>query len=360
MTANQPRVLHVLGVTLVSAAFFVALAVVTGSADHFRFYRPINAGSRYAATQELLPGQVVRHGDGYDGQFYFYIAQDPLLRDPWTAASLDNSIRYRRILYPLLAFSLSLGDRTRLPYALIAINVAALTALVAILGATARRNGVTPWSALIVTLNVGIWLPLLGDLTEPLQCALLAAAFFADSALLIWASGLAKEITLVTMATQTLQHLYHRRLRRAAAYGAALVTTIVWGVLVNHLVQGRESTLFGALLNPPGAPFIQLAETWRQGAVREVLLVPAVATALLGVIRIVWQRDPAALAAAAYLLVALAAGNDTWTDPEAYFRVMVAGVVLMFMSWTGARDRLGGWALGLGAVEGLLVLPALL
>lgn len=360
MLARPPRILHLIGVVAVSAAFFGGLALLTGAKDGFRYLTPINAGSKFADPRELLPGQHLRSGDGYDGQFTFYIAEDLLLRQPYTTHSLDNSLRYRRILYPLLAWAGSLGDPLRIPAALVGINVLAATLTVWILAVAARRAGTNPWLTLLVTINVGTWLPLLGDLTEPLQCALLAAGFLTDSALLLFLSGLAKETTAVTMLTQALAHARSGHFGRAARYVVALALTAVWALAVSHVVQARESTLGGHFLDPIGAPFIQIVQTWAGGPARGILLVPAVATAVIGVVRVAWHRDPASVAAAAYLLVALAAGNDTWVDPEAYFRVMIGGIVVLFLSWIVARDRLGMAALLLGAAEGALVLPALL
>ena len=46
---------------------------------------------------------------GYDGQFYHYIAHDPLMRSDLKTYVDDPRMRYRRILIPLLAYALALG-----------------------------------------------------------------------------------------------------------------------------------------------------------------------------------------------------------------------------------------------------------
>ena len=50
---------------------------------------------------------------GYDGQFFHYMAHDPLLRSDLKTYFDDPRLRYRRILIPLLAYGLAFG-RTRL------------------------------------------------------------------------------------------------------------------------------------------------------------------------------------------------------------------------------------------------------
>ncbi|HUI55159.1 MAG TPA: hypothetical protein VLY04_09315, partial [Bryobacteraceae bacterium] len=49
---------------------------------------------------------------GYDGQFYHYIAHDPLMRTNLAAAVDNPRFRYRRILVPALAYCLALGRTT--------------------------------------------------------------------------------------------------------------------------------------------------------------------------------------------------------------------------------------------------------
>ncbi len=136
-------------------AAYVALALHAGAADGYRFLGPIRIGP-YASASQLPPGATSDPNGGYDGQFYFYIAQDPFLSRPATAASLDSSFRYRRILYPLTAWAFSLGRRDLLPLVLIALNVVAGALLIGLLAASATRHRRSPWWALVVGLSAGV------------------------------------------------------------------------------------------------------------------------------------------------------------------------------------------------------------
>src|SRR5947209_4900533 len=50
------------------------------------------------------------NGVGYDGRFNYYIARDPLLHSGPPTYFDDAAYRYQRILYPLLAAVLALGQ----------------------------------------------------------------------------------------------------------------------------------------------------------------------------------------------------------------------------------------------------------
>lgn len=317
----------------------------------------IAAGSDYANPGVLLPGQPVLHGRGYDGQFYFYIAQDPLLRSPATRAALDNTFRVRRILYPLLAWALSLGQRPALPYLLALVNLLAATGLVAVAARRAAAAGRGPWSVLLLAVYPGVWIPLLLDLTEPLQLLLLALGVVLASAPALFLAALAKETAGIALATEAARHAAARRWRPAAAHAALAALFVAWALFIHAAVSGVSHNDLGAFfLDPPGAPFRLLAG----GGLPAVVLLPAVAVSVLAVARLAVSRDAATLAAAGYALLALGAGNDTWLDPAAYFRVTAGALVLTYLGWTATGDRLGLAALLTGAAAAALALPAIL
>jgi len=107
---------------------------------------------------------------GYDGQFAYYIAVDPL----GAAARLDDpAYRYQRILYPFLARLLALGRPAWVPWTLLFINVVSISVTTELVGRMLARGGVSPYLALLVPLWLGEIFALRADLNEPL-CFLLA------------------------------------------------------------------------------------------------------------------------------------------------------------------------------------------
>lgn len=290
---------------------------------------------------------------GYDGQFYFAIAHDPFLRNADTAASLDDSLRFRRILYPLAAWMVSAGRASLLPYSLVLVNVLAGAALIAVLAAMAIRLRLSPWWALLVGLFGGVWMPIARDLTEPLQLLFLAIGMSAGSAIALLLASLAKETAVVALVTETLRTLRARLWRRAGAFGLAALAVVGWALFVRFFVSGpHESSIFAQFLRPPGAPLIVLVQTLPTEPIRSILIAGGLAICLLVVVRLARVRDGAAWAAAAYAAVELGAGAESWHDPVDFYRQMAGAVVLVFVSWAQARDRLGFAVLWLGALTG--------
>src|SRR6187551_3119429 len=89
-----PLAVVVLGYTLI--------VFVTLRAFDFNPSGPIRIGTLLPAERFWAEGVRVEPGVGYDGQWFFYIAHDPLLRVPDPESFLDlPAYRYARILYPL-------------------------------------------------------------------------------------------------------------------------------------------------------------------------------------------------------------------------------------------------------------------
>jgi len=111
--------------------------------------------------------------NGYDGQFYLYIAQHPLHAVPF----LDlPSIRLQRIFFPLLIDLAALGQRPLMPYAMLLLNWLAVGGGTLLVARLLQRWGRSPWFALSYALAAGIPVALQFDTPEPLAFALVALA----------------------------------------------------------------------------------------------------------------------------------------------------------------------------------------
>lgn len=107
-----------------------------------------------------------RHGDG---RAYHDFAVDPA----GTAREYDR-MRTARILYPMLARGLALGRTELVPWALLAINVAAIVGGTEIVHRLLAARGLPVWAALGYGAWAGLGLALLHGTAEPLAylCAL--------------------------------------------------------------------------------------------------------------------------------------------------------------------------------------------
>jgi hypothetical protein len=148
---------------------------------------------------------------GYDGQFAYQIAIDPIGAIPF----LDvPAYRFQRILYPLVARLISLGNPLVIPWMLIFLNIASL-----VLGTLATEkilldHDQSRWFALVYGLFAGQLLSLRADLTEPFAFMLVQwGVLFFDrkkfgwSGLLFALSALTRELTLLFPAACALSLL---------------------------------------------------------------------------------------------------------------------------------------------------------
>jgi hypothetical protein len=117
--------------------------------------------------------RVTNDSGGYDSQFFYYLAMDPVNARYYMDA---NTYRYTRILYPMAARALALGRPGLIPYMLIIVNWLALAGGTTALAAWLRRKRVSPWFALVYGLYPGLFFGLQRDLSEPLAYGLVALA----------------------------------------------------------------------------------------------------------------------------------------------------------------------------------------
>ncbi len=151
-----------------------------------------------------LDGYVASRSGGYDGQFSFYIAALPRRARGY----LDiPSLRYTRIVQPMLARALSHGDQEVLPFVLVLINWMSAGAGTLLLAVWLSRRGASPWLALLYGLFPGMLVALQRDTAEPLAYALVLAGLvlldrpgrgrLVGAGLVFGLSGLTKQTTLV-------------------------------------------------------------------------------------------------------------------------------------------------------------------
>ena len=174
---------------------------------------------------------------GYDGQFAYQIAKDPARAAPY----LDvPAYRYQRILYPILAHILSLGNIILIPWILILINIISL-----ILGTVATEkiltdHGYSKWYALTYGAFAGLLLSLRLDLTEPLAFALVQWGVLFFDRRHLWRSlpffvlaALTRELTLFFAAACAMSLLANKNYRIGVLWGlGAIIPFGLWQVFL--------------------------------------------------------------------------------------------------------------------------------
>jgi hypothetical protein len=203
----------------------------------------IVAGQDFVAPELLPPDAYVFPQTGYDGQFVFYIAQDPLLRG--TAASrgaqtsphVDHiAYRYQRILLPALGWLSSWGHPRILEWTLPLINILAVLGAGFLLARFLSARGRTPWLSLVYMLSLGVLAGVVNDLADPLAASLFVAAtvwWLEDrqwpAILALSGCLLARELYLIPVAAVVALELLRRR-RRGLQWLIPLGVYAVWQV----------------------------------------------------------------------------------------------------------------------------------
>ena len=217
----------------------------------------------------------IGHGpnQGYDGQFTYLIAIDPSPAAVVQAIAVERAdvpaYRYQRILLPLLARLVGLGQPALIAWAIPLLNLAAQAVGTALVAQLLTDLGVSPWYALVYGLWPGLAVAIRADLVEPLSYALVAAAYWADRRDRPWlAAGLlglalfAKETAALFLAAQLAAALLGRDRRRLIALAALTAAPFAVWQLALRALFGAFGVGSGGYL---GTPFevVPFMGVWR-------------------------------------------------------------------------------------------------
>jgi len=213
-------------ITAIVCLIFVGLVLAQNRGDPLAF---AVLGTKF--SQGIPTGTA-----GYDGQFAYQIALSPAHAAPYIDVP---AYRYQRILYPLLARWLALGNPALIPWSLIAVNLLAIGAGTYATARILSALGVSRWFALGYGLYGGQFLVLRTDLNEALAQALVQLAALAWlkkrwgwMTLLFALAALTKETTLIFAAAFGLYFLWKRNWRAAGMLALAGVPFAAWQVIL--------------------------------------------------------------------------------------------------------------------------------
>jgi len=235
---------------------------------HGNISRFIMVGMHFATPAQVPPGVPVAPTYGYDGQFFYRLALNPLnLSKTAYGIRMDRSYRYMRIGYPTLTWLFSFGQHFLVPAVLVAVNIAAIGAIGYLGGIFARDGGRHALAGLLLPGYYGLITSLSRDTAEPLAAACLLAGLLAVrarrpvlAALLLAYGALTRETVMVAVAAIAITRVIGV-LRRSQRPGRDdLVWAVPTGVFVAWQVVVKAVTGSIPLLadggRNAGAPFI--------------------------------------------------------------------------------------------------------
>jgi hypothetical protein len=389
-------------IALACASVFVSLRVNALGGNPSSF---VVAGHYFShpgsAPRSLV---IIPHSYGYDGEFYYRLALDPFTTKRTAhGITLDTPAeRQGRILYPLLAWLGGTGNPTHIAWAMIAINIGAISLLGLLGGILAKDNGLHALWGLGLPAFPATLLILARDLTDLTTVALLVAGLillrrrrpiWAATALTL--ATFAKETTMVVVVAVGLvwarEFLWvgwqlarrewkyirtkrpappppvaHRSVTGAGQWcllGVPLIALAGWQAILHHIwgtgSYGRGHLAVSAPLAPVTSAAnhaVNVASTATSG--QNILPIAtyaflaafgvAVVFAILSRKAMPWERLAFIVAA----IVALTLSNMAWNEAISYLRTLAPLYALGVVVLLGSRYRAA--SLFLFAAAGLL------
>lgn len=311
------------------------------------------------SDQHPVPPELARgtyiflNSGGYDGQWYRYVAHDPLLRSDLHTYIDAPPLRYRRILVPALASLLAAGQKSAIDATYIAVILAFVCAGCYWCGMWALRHGRYPaWGLLF--LAVPGTLISLDRLTVDVALAALAAG-----AVVYWDAGkllpcylclaaacLARETGVLLVGGWMAALALQKRWRALVAFTTAMLPAVAWFLYVRSSLpqapreQSIPSWLFhwdsgivGRLIDPVRYGFTEPLETAVRAMDSIALAGMIVALALTAVVLArQWHAAPALAAGMHLALFAIVNLKGFWDNVYGYARPFSAVIVLTALS----------------------------
>jgi hypothetical protein len=329
---------------LVAIGYVVVVFLLLRSFE-FNPTGPIRIGDFLPAERFWTPTTRVEHGGvGYDGQWFFYLAHDPLLRASDPDSFLDlPAYRYARILYPTLAWIGALGQPAAIPWSLLIVNY--LAVVVGTAGALdlVRTLGANRWLALGYAFCPPVLIGLLATLAEPtaLVCVVwelaLALRRRHTAAGLVLALGvLGREPSILVPITLGLYAAARFDWRRFMQYLAPLAIPLGWHLSIWYRLGSLPSAQSPTNFGPPfqgalyrlglllGWHLPMLGEPTPTGNVftEAAIIVTTMLIVVVGLTKVLQRRDAFAWLLWTQAALALFTGPLVWADLYSYGRVL--------------------------------------
>ena len=351
---------------------------------HGRISRFILVGRHFATLSQLPHGMPVAKTYGYDGQFFYRLALNPLnFHQTAYGITMDRPYRYMRIGYPALTWLVSLGQHFLVPVMLVAVNIAAIGALGYLGALFAAEGGRHALAGLLMPGYFGLITSLSRDTAEPLAAVCLLAGLLAIrsrrpvlAAALLAYGALTRETVMVAVAAIAIMRVVGifrgrtRPGREDLAWAVPAVAFAAWEVVVKA-ATGSVPLLADSGRNA-GAPFIAPLQAFRHnlGHVHlhqfeqydlwflELAILACFSVAALLCLRSTNAPGHERLAFVLYLVEICVVTPSTWNSLDADMRSFIEVYLLAVIILLGApRRTFGAWLLP--SLAGLTI-PALI
>ena len=380
---NRPAVAALIA-TLAAVAFTL---VRWQTWAHGHISRFILVGRHFATPSQLPPGMPVAKTYGYDGQFFYRLALNPLnFHHIAYGITMDRPYRYMRIGYPALTWLVSAGQHSLVPVVLVAVNIAAIGAMGYLGAIFALQGGRHALAGLLIPGYFGLLTSVSRDTAEPLAAVCLLAGLLAIrsrrpvlAAALLAFGALTRETVMVAVAAIAILRVIGmlrgrvtetRPGREDLAWVVPAVAFAAWEVVVKA-ATGSVPLLADGGRNA-GAPFIAPLKAFRHNLAHihlhqfeqydlwflELAILVCFSVAALLCLRATSAPGHERLAFILYLVEICVVTPSTWNSLDADMRSFIEVYLLAVIILLGTpRRTLGAWLLP--SLAGLMM-PALI
>ncbi|MFH0787266.1 MAG: hypothetical protein V2B13_06580 [Pseudomonadota bacterium] len=303
----------------------------------------------YFKAPQIWTSQTLIHKNsvGYDGQFYYFIAHDPFI----LGQSYDHidfpAYRYQRIIYPLTAWVLSLGQPPWIPYMLVAVNLFAVLVGTYFIILLLEFYGRNPWVSLFYPALWGFLLCLLRSLPEPLAITFVVMAVFfylkgktLCQVISLSLAALTQETTLLVSIAFFLYFFWKRDLKRSLYMVFSIFSYLVWQLYIHFRFQ--TFSFIGGTKNfsPPFLGITEKFHSLSQGSLSYEIIAELLFLFLISVLIITALYDifkyysPLTLSFLGYALMTALLNHLIWVEPWSYARATLGLLVFNLLIFT--------------------------
>lgn len=352
------RRLEIVGPLAVVAVLFGVvignrLTTYQGNATGF-----ILIGSHFRHDVHAPRGARVGSPFGYDGQFFYLQATDPLVLHDRTLRGFERAgqvFRLQRMAYPTLAYVAAAGQRGAIPWSMLAVNIAVVLLATGGFAVYARQRGWSGWWALLVGLLAGFLSGTVRDLSDPLAVASVLGGLIAWQSHRRWAAAgllsvaaLAREPMMLAVVGIVAEAVYSwwraRRITLADLWPVVVVPVgvfILWQLYIDARYGGNAASTSGAFL-PPFQGVVDevrhaLDDPFRRDTVWDLAFLALMMLGVLASIRLAWRERTAPAFAA--LLFGLSLLVLKFGDPWSYSRLSAPMFAALVVPGLVRRDR---------------------
>ena len=239
LLASAVAILRPSVIVVVTYLAFISMVAITG---HYSALDFVHLGTVWA---EHDPSGTW----GYDGQFYYQIALNPLQAYHY----IDNpAFREQHILYPLVVGMLSMGQAVLIPYMLLLVNIVSVAVSVEIVARLLVKYGFSPWFSLAIGLYFGQAAGTLFDTAEPFTYGLVCVGIwliiekghYGPAALMLGLATLAREIAILFPLGYMCIFFLNKQWQRFVQFVALGILPLLALLLCLRIIYGQSGVTF--------------------------------------------------------------------------------------------------------------------